>query len=316
MADTKVFVIGDSLAETPQKLPAAAGAAPLRDPARAASFSVFLWGGGQLYNGQRAIASWLVLLQVLLAGSLVVGGIYWPHPAGWLDLYFRLDTTGPALVALFFLWGAVGWVWGTFQAYREAERRGREPFTGKEREGMAAFCSFVVPGWGQYMNGQPGKGATFQALALLEGLAFLTLLAVYTGFESLQRPENREMADAALLGAATALPLLALARMLSAYDAFKVARYPGLRRSIFIRMKFSWTRYRTGMARQLPSAKQRIRALVLILLLVLADLAAIFYSPRSFYVNQAASLARHLRGKGMTQTPALLDVLRERLEQH
>ncbi|MGH7407535.1 MAG: hypothetical protein ACREKF_05950 [Candidatus Methylomirabilales bacterium] len=318
MADTKVYVIRDPLArspdETPGKPPRAEG--PLRDPARAASLSLFLWGGGQLYNGQRVIAGWLVLLQVLLVGSLIVAGIYWPRPAGWLDLHFRLDTTGPALAALCFLWGAVGWVWGTFHAYRVADRRSREPFAGKEREGKAALCSLVVSGWGQYLNGQPGKGATFQALVLLEGLAWLTLLAVYSGFENLQRPENREVAEAALLGAATALPLLAFARMLSAYDAFKVARYPGLRRSIFIQMKFAWTRYRTGMRRQLPSAKRRIRALVLILLLVAADLLAIFYGPRSFYVDQAAWLARHLRGKGMTQAPALLDVLRERLEQH
>ncbi|MCI0370506.1 MAG: hypothetical protein L0214_03785 [candidate division NC10 bacterium] len=315
MADTKVYVIGDPLAEIPQKPPGAAGAAPLRDPARAASFSLFLWGGGQLYNGQRAIADWLLLLQILLAGSLIVGGIYWPLPASWLDLHFRFDTTAPALVTLFFLWGAVGWVWGTYHAYRAVDRCSREPFAGKEREGMAALCSFAVPGWGQYLNGQPRKGAAFQALVLLEELAWLTLLAVHSGFESLQRPENRAVAETALLWAAAALPLLAFARVLSAYDAFKVARYPGLRRNPWLRMKFAWTRYRTGMASQLPGAKRRIRALVLIVLLVLADLLAIFYGPRSFYTDQAAWLARHLRGKGMAQVPALLDAFRNRLEQ-
>ncbi|HEU5393588.1 MAG TPA: hypothetical protein VFV36_02195, partial [Candidatus Methylomirabilis sp.] len=163
------------------------------------------------------------------------------------------------------------------------------------------------------LNGQPRKGAAFQALVLLEGLAWLTLLAAYSGFESLQRPENRAVLERALLGAAAAIPLLGLARVLTAYDAFKVARYPGLRRNPWLRMKFAWTRYRTGMARQLPSAKRRIRALVLILLLVAADLVAIFYSPRSFYVGQAAWLAQHLRNKGMVQVPALLDAFRERL---
>lgn len=309
----KVYVLGDPL-ETPQANRADAGKRQ-RDPARAASLSLFLWGGGQLYNGQRAVADWLFLLQILFLGLLIVGGLNWRHLAGWLDLYFRLDRTGPALLILLFLWGAVGWVWGTFQAYQEADNRGPMPFAGKEREGIAALCSLAIPGWGQYLNGQPWKGAVFQALALLEALAWLTLLATYTGFESLQRPENRAVLEGGLLGAAAALPLLAFAHVLSAYNAFKVARYPGLRRSLFTRMKFAWTRYRTGMARQVPSAKRRIRALVLILLLVLADVVAIFYSPRSFYADQAAWVARHLRGKGMVRVPALLDAFRERLAQ-
>jgi hypothetical protein len=313
MANTQVYVLGDSL-ETPRKPPGVGAGAPLRDAARAASLSLFLWGGGQLYNGQRAIADWLLLLQVLFFGVIAVGAIFWSRLAGWLDWYFRLDTTGPAVLALLFVWGAAGWIWGALQAYREADRRSPERFAGKEREGSAALCSLAVPGWGQYLNGQPRKGATFQALVLLEGLAWLTLLAAYSGFESLQRPENRAVVEQALLWAAAAVPLLAFAHVLSAYDALKVARYPGLRQGPWLRMKFAWTRYRTGTARQLPSAKRRIRALVLILLLVTADVVAIFYSPRSFYANQAAWLARHLRGKGMVQVPALLDTLRDRIE--
>lgn len=313
MADTQVYVLGDSL-ETPRKPPGVGAGAPLRDAARGASLSLFLWGGGQLYNGQRAIANWLLLLQVLFLGVIAVGAIFWSRLAGWLDWYFRLDTTGPALLALLFVWGAAGWIWGTLQAYRETDRRSPERFAGKEREGVAAICSLAVPGWGQYLNGQPRKGATFQALVLLEGLAWLTLLAAYSGFENLQRPENRAVIEQTLLWAAAAIPLLAFARVLSAYDAFKVARYPGLRQNLLLRIKFAWTRYRTGMARQVPGAKRRIRALVLILLLVLADLVAIFYGPRSFYTDQADWLARHLRGKGMVQVPALLDALRDRIE--
>ena len=313
MPDTKVYVLGSSL-ESPQGKASEAGR-PQRDPARAASLSIFLWGGGQLYNGQRAGANWLFLLQVLLLGLLIVGGLNWRHLAGWLDLYFRLDRTGPVILFLLFLGGATGWIGGTFQAYREADRRDTVRFSGKEREGIAALASLAIPGWGQYLNGQPRKGAAFQTLALLEGLAWLTLLGAYTGFESLQRPENRAVFEGGLLAATAALPLLLFAHVVSAYDALKVARYPGLRRNMFTRMQFAWTRYRTGVSRQVPSAKRRIRALVLILLLVLADLVAIFYSPRSFYADQAAWVARHLRAKGMIRAPALLDALRQGLAQ-
>lgn len=309
----KLYVLGE-FPDTPQANRADTGKSQ-RDPARAASLSLFLWGGGQLYNGQRAIADWLLLLQVLFFGAVAVGGIFWSRLARWLDWYFRFDTTVPGLLTLLFLWGAAGWVGGAFQAYRKADSRGPVPFTGKERDAIAALCSLAIPGWGQYLNGQPRKGAAFQALALLEGLAWLTLLAVYAGFESLRRPENRAVLEGGLLAAAAALPLLAFTHVVSAYDAFKVARYPGLRRNLFTRMQFAWTRYRIGAPRQLPSTKRRIRALVLILLLVLADLVAIFYSPRSFYADQAAWVAHHLRGKGMVRVPALLDTFRERLAQ-
>jgi len=309
----KVFVLDDSFESPPRPHKPAEEAAPeVKSPARAASLSLVLWGGGDFYNGQRARGRWLLLLQILSLGVLIGAGLSWPHLIGWLDRYFRFETTVPALLILLFMWGMAGWVWGTFRAYREADR-GREPFAGKEQEGIAALCSCAVPGWGQYLNGQPRKGAMFQTLFFLEGFAWITLLAAYTGFESLQRPENRAVLETVLLGAAAALPLLTFPRVLSAYDAFKVARYPGLRQSPWLRMKFAWTRYRTGVARQLPGAKRRIRALVLILLLVLADLLAIFYSPRSFYVSQAAWLGRHLRGKGMVQVPAFLDALRDRI---
>ena len=309
----KVFVLDDSFESPPRPHKPAEEAAPeAKNPARAASLSLFLWGGGHFYNGQRARGRWLLILQLLYVALLIGAGISWPHLVVWLDQYLLFERTVPALLILLFTWGMAGWVWGTYHAYREADR-GREPFAGKEQEGIAALCSCAVPGWGQYLNGQPLKGATFQTLFFLEGLAWITLLAAYTGFERLQRPENRAFLETVLLGAAAALPLLTFPRVLSAYDAFKVARYPGLRASLGHRVKFSLTRSRTGAGRGLPSMQRRIRALALILLLVAADLLAIFFSPRSFYAGQAASLAHHLRGKGMVQIPALLDTFRDRL---
>ena len=304
----KVFVLDDSFESPPRShKPAEEEAAPeAKNPARAASLSLFLWGGGDFYNGQRARGRWLLVLQILYAGFFIGAGLSWPDLIGWLDRYFRFETTVPALLILLVTWGMVGWVWGAFHAYREADR-GREPFAGKEREGIAALCSWAVPGWGQYLNGQRLKGAIFHALFFLEGLAWITLLAAYTGFETLRRPENRAFLETVLLGAAAALPLPTFGRLLSAYDAFMVARYPGLRQPLWHRMKFALSHPR------FPSLKRWIQALVLILLLVAADFLTSFISPRAFFARQATSLAHHLRGKGMIQIPALLNTFRDRL---
>jgi TM2 domain-containing membrane protein YozV len=313
----KVFVLEDSPFESlpprPHKPVEEEEAAPGgKNPAWAASLSLFLWGGGDFYNGQRARGRWLLLLQILYLGVLIGAGLSWPLPIRWLDRYFRFGTTVPALLILLVTWGMAGWVWGTFHAYREADR-GREPFAGREQEGIAALCSCAVPGWGQYLNGQPLKGAIFQTLLFLEVLAWITLVAAYTGFETLRRPENRAFLETVLLVAAAALPLLTLPRVLSAYDAFRVARYPGLRQPPWHRAKFALTRYWTGTGRGLPSMRRCIQALVLILLLVGADFLHSFLNPRTFYASQAASLAHHLRGKGMVQIPALLNTFRDRL---
>lgn len=312
----KVFVLDDSL-ETPPRPhrphePAEEAAPETKNPARAATLSLFLWGGGDFYNGRRARGQWLLILQILYVGLLVGAGIFWPTPIRWLDRYFRFETTVPAFILLLFVWGMAGWVWGTLHAYREADR-GREPFAGRGEEGIAALCSCAVPGWGQYLNGQPRKGAIFQALFLLEGIAWITLLAAYTEFETLQRPENRAFLETLLLGAAAALPLPTFARLLSTYDAFRVARYPGLRQPLWHRMKFALTRDRTRAGWWIPSLKRWIQALVLILLLVAADFLASFFDWRAFYAGQAASLAHHLRGKGMVEIPAALSTFRDLL---
>jgi hypothetical protein len=190
----------------------------------AASLSLFICGGGQIYNGQVKLGA-LFMLGELLA---VVG--HWSLFQLWgqvVELAAIFEITEAALVLSTLILDSfllIFLVAGVSQAYKQAEAWGR-PFDGIGFAPLSGAASALVPGWGQLLNAQAGK-ATF----------FLSVLAImaYAGGILAFSPMIRElvmadltrylllsptsMAMAAAFGAGTLWAI-------NVYDAFLVARY-------------------------------------------------------------------------------------------
>jgi TM2 domain-containing membrane protein YozV len=211
-------------APAPRRRPVVRGPA---GPAAASTLSLFVWGLGQLYNGQTRVATLFILCELLILSFHYLLYMTWEQIRTFAHLFFvsewelMLYASSIDFCVILFL------IYNVAHAYRSAEARtGR--FEGLRRPVVAGLASALIPGWGQLLNGQLGKAAFF----LFSFLAQVYLLVLY-----LHSPFMRILADLNLLDpGALLLNKARLAGMailfggallwsLSAYDAVIVAHH-------------------------------------------------------------------------------------------
>jgi len=197
----------------------------------ASSLSLFVCGAGQAVNGQWKLGLLLFLTEVLaVVGHWSVVRL-WPtlKEIGYIfavsEQEIFLALAAADFLLIFFL------LYNVAQAYHQGEATAGD-FQGLGRPLVAGAASLLVPGWGQILNAQVGKGLFFLFCVLSE-IYFVTLLVLTSffhlfpqiGLENLLRTR----------GEVVQLTLFFFASMiwiLSVYDAYLVARYdgPALRR--------------------------------------------------------------------------------------
>jgi hypothetical protein len=190
----------------------------------ASSLSLFVCGAGQMANGQWKLGLLLFLTEVLaLAGHWSVvrawpffGGIAHIFAVSEEELFLAL-AAGDFLLVFFLLYNIA-------QAYHQAEASTGE-FQGIGVPMLSGLASLLVPGWGQLLNAQLGKGLFFLFCVLAEiyVVALLVLTSFFQlfpqiGLESLIRTRG-EMVQIALFFFASMIWIL------SVYDAYLVGRY-------------------------------------------------------------------------------------------
>jgi TM2 domain-containing membrane protein YozV len=193
-------------------------------PVIAASLSMFVPGAGQAYNGQRQLGLLLFLFQGLAAAAHWAIGQRWSEIIGLVQLFgwsewqlFRaLALADVAIVAVL--------LGGIYHAWLRAEHDAGG-YDATVQPVFSGLASLLVPGWGQFLNGQPGKALCFFS-GLLGGLYVL-------GF-TLLTPAARLMEEAdpshGLLTRATSIAMGVLGAgvllwILSVYDAVLVSGY-------------------------------------------------------------------------------------------
>ena len=194
---------------------------PQKNPALAFSLSLPLAGGGLCYLGEKRPGAYcmagMAFFCALLATLLLYRGAL-------VHLLARHDLQAwPFTLAagIFFLAGLLFWQGAAVAAYYRALRQRSEPFLGGGRALWPLLGSLLLPGWGQFLNGQPRKGLCFLPCGLL---AFLSLfvLGVTRGLWPLLRSEpGRRLVELYLTAALLLLPLFLLLWLVGAYDAFR-----------------------------------------------------------------------------------------------
>jgi len=196
--------------------------------ALASSLSMFLCGAGQVANGQWKLGLLLFLSEVLAVLSHWCVIRAWPFfrdiahifAVSEEELFLGLATADFLLV--FFL------LYNIAQAYHQGEA-GRGEFQGIGVPMLSGLASLVLPGWGQLLNAQLGKGLFFLFCMLTEVyvIALLTLTSFFhlfprLGLESLVRARG-EVLQLCLFFFASMIWIL------SVYDAYLVGRYSSAR---------------------------------------------------------------------------------------
>lgn len=281
-----------------------------RDPASAYNRSLLAWGLGQLYNDQVVKGTVFLVLMLFTIFGTVLGAIY------RLELYRVLLSHGISPSTLFLAGEALlfsvllFWVHNAADAYFFAARRRRTRFIGVNSTVAPSLCSLVLPGWGQYLNGQPVKGAFCASLAVLGVFSVLTSVFTYRIWPFLDAGTARFTIEGIFAVSLLFLPLVPAIWVFSVHDAFKVSSDDLLKEPLWERMKAAYYRGRTqGWVRGVFPQIQG--TFLLVLFLTFFIIVVHFWFPTGFYTRKLAAAQTLLQGRGMTIVPELIGKMLE-----
>ncbi|MEO5657158.1 MAG: hypothetical protein ABIO65_11755, partial [Nitrospiria bacterium] len=223
MNTDRVWVLDDPEERPRVRTKPTVAPSPPQNPATAFTLSLLIWGAGQLYNRQGALGALLILLMVNFYADPVLIWVYRESLMPWLG---DPVTTSRLLMigGTFYVVGLIVWLFNAAQAYYRSHAMRTEAFRGIDGAFLPAACSLVIPGWGQFLNGQAIKGTLLLIVALIGLAAIPAVILIAFVWPSLDTAAERlfwETVWAAAL--ALALPMVLL-YPLSSFDAWKVAR--------------------------------------------------------------------------------------------
>lgn len=195
-------------------------------PAIASSLSLWIWGLGQLYNGDPKLATFFFLCQVQVAALHYMLYATWSRLRNFAEVFFINEWELFLYVAAIDICLLFLMMFNVVQAYRTAETNSRRGvYEGMHQPAVSGLASLLVPGWGQMLNGQLGKGMVFLTVFVLQG--YLLGLYMLSPFYRvvLDLDPQQILLRKVITGGMIALFATAVAWVISAYDAVLVAFY-------------------------------------------------------------------------------------------
>ncbi len=285
---------------------------PQKNPGVAFTLSLVIWGAGQIYNRQWKLGFLLFLLMVNFYLDPVLILIYRESLTpflGWVDLTASQLLMG---IAAFYLSGLIVWLFSAEHAYYGANTTRTEVFRGIGNSLLPVVCSLVIPGWGQFLNGQARKGTLFLLCALIGLFAVPALVIIALFWPRLDTAADRLFWETVLVALLILAPLTLLIWPLNSFDALKVSLDDTKKETVRKRLEYTNNRRRMyGWGRGVfPYFKQ---TLMLVLFMVLGFVVTYYYFPREYYVARLQSLQVQLSQEQMVLIPRLIDRLLQKI---
>jgi TM2 domain-containing membrane protein YozV len=275
-----------------------------KNPALAFSLSLLVWGSGHLYLRDICLGSIFLGCMLLFYAALTSVVVFW-EPI----IRFVAENHLPLPLLLFaavlsFTFGLCCWLYNAVHAYSQAADLRIEPFRGASNELWPLLGSLILPGWGQFMNGQPKKGLFFLLFGALScfSVAFMMLgSAVWPILHS----SEKFLLEIYLYATLLVIPLCLLMWLAAAHDAFWSCREPVRKRPFRNRWQFARERIRThGISRYLLP---KMKAAVLSgLLLALAFMVGRQHVPKSYYLAYLEKIEMDMMNYQMRMIPELV----------
>jgi TM2 domain-containing membrane protein YozV len=148
-----------------------------KSPALSFSFSMVLWGSGQIFIGAYRPGVIFMAIMLLFYGTLSAVLFFGGFAGRFIA---EIGIPMPVMVAgavVYLFAGLACWLANAVDAYYRTTRIRIERFRGLDNELWPLFGSLLFPGWGQFLNGQPKKGLFFLScggLGIFSGI-FLAL---------------------------------------------------------------------------------------------------------------------------------------------
>jgi TM2 domain-containing membrane protein YozV len=276
-----------------------------KNPAVALSLSLLFWGGGQFYNDQVGRGVLFFLLMSIYSAVVLVLIFGQETVAGYLSYEkISMDFVFIAL-GLFYALGVLLWAFNADQAYHRAAKSRREAFTGVSSKVTPVLCSLLIPGWGQFLNGQDKKGGVFLGLACVSLLSVATILGIILLWPSFEVDRYRIFFEMMLVIALIYTPLIPIVWLISAFDALKVSIDEVKKESFLKRMKYvNYRRKMHGLRGIIPHYRLTM-ALGVLLVTILS--VGFFMSPQKYYMPRLKNLHGSLVDKKMVIIPYVLE---------
>jgi hypothetical protein len=281
------------------------------NPALAYSLSLLIWGSGQFYNRQWKLGILFILLMInfYLIMSIVI--MYWePIKTSCGPL---CDNNSGILITCvsFYLSGFIIWHFNALQAYFKTNKINAQSFKGIKIRLLPVICSFLMPGWGQFLNGQTKKGLLFQTFALAGLAAFPTILIIFLFWPILEASRTRIILEWMFTISIFLTPLILMMWLFSIFDAAKVTINDIKKEHLLKRIKYAINKFRHRI--QLYGWKNAVisyikRTIRISLFLILFVISYHFF-PTNYYIHQLQNLGNHMSQKEMTVIPNLIKLL-------
>ncbi len=280
----------------------------LKNPARAYTLSLFFWGVGQNYNDERGKGLLFQLAMIGLFVSIVLSVVFGDSVLDFLRSH-QIGASQSFLVAeLLFLCLLIFWLSIAGDAYHSAAKTRRTRFSGIQNHIYPCICSLLVPGWGQFLNGQPIKGSIFSGVSVFGIFAIVSIPATLLIWSRLDTSDTRLIVETVFAITVLYAPIVPFIWLFSGYDALKVSLDDLKKESLWERIKSANNRRRTQgwIDGVFPSFKSTI---LLILFLVGLSIVISRTLPLDFYTDLLASGGAYLRNQGMIIVPDIIDRL-------
>jgi TM2 domain-containing membrane protein YozV len=276
-----------------------------KNPGAAYTLSMLLWGAGQIYTGQKSKGVRFLLLMLLSCTGAVLSFQYW-RPLLHLLRAHDVPLSFVFLIAeTLFLSAMVFWNYNAGDAYQSALRMRTTPFTEVNNRVYPFLCSLLIPGWGQFLNGQPVKGRIYTCFSILSLFSVVSIPATLLVWPSLEISKARTFIEGIFTLTVLFSPLIPLLWILGSFDAFKVSGDDLKKEPLLERIKYANNRRRVqGLVRGvIPHIKL---TLFLVLFLTFLVIVSSHYFPKQYYIDQLLDAQVWLRKQGMTVLPELL----------
>jgi hypothetical protein len=315
----KVWVIGDST-EKQVSIPAINKSIPSAiqqkstkgsNPSLAYSLSIIIWGCGQFYNRQWKLGIMFLLFMINFFLFMRIFITYW-EPVQSLSESIGIDFSIIILmVACFSLLGLIVWYFNAWQAYFKNTKINPGTHKGIRIALLPAFCSLLVPGWGQLLNGQTKKGLFFQVFAFTALATFSFHLFIFLVWPVLEASRSRLIIEWIFSISIILLPFIFIIWILNVFDAAKVSINHTKKEPLPIRIKYAANRFRmhTQMYGWKNTLVPIIKRKTLAVLLVFFCIITCPYVPKEFYMQQLHNLGNRMSEKQMTVLPAIIKKL-------
>jgi TM2 domain-containing membrane protein YozV len=276
-----------------------------KNPASAYSLSIICWGAGQFYNNQRGKGALFFFTMLIFFTGIFLSFLYVKFLLQVLGTYkFSVADVFLAAELLLFL-VLMFWTYNAGDAYHTAVKARAMPFAGIQNQAYPFLCSLLLPGWGQFLNGQPIKGSIYAGLSVLSIFASVSIPSIIFAWPFLEAVKTRSIIEEIFALAVLFAPLIPFIWIFGSFDALKVSLDDIKKESFLDRISYANNRRRMRgwMKGVFPHIKLTIALFFLLILLVIV-LGRSF--PMNYYSDKLTQARARFESQGMTIVPELI----------